>query len=186
MKKIMIALAVVAFAAVSQAATVNWSVEGIQVNGNWDASEGDLAAGYAVYLFDNAGTYSQSAMASLIASDTWASALGSSLANFVGNSDGGGLVNGLSVADADFTGYMVIFDAATAAEAKNAYITTTYTVADNSMHQMRFDEFDDGAWINATATGSGTGWTAVNVPEPTSGLLLLLGMAGLALRRKQK
>jgi hypothetical protein len=28
-------------------------------------------------------------------------------------------------------------------------------------------------------------WTAVNVPEPTSGLLLLLGMAGLALRRKQ-
>ena len=28
------------------------------------------------------------------------------------------------------------------------------------------------------------GWTAA-VPEPTSGLLLLLGMAGLALRRKQ-
>ena len=28
-----------------------------------------------------------------------------------------------------------------------------------------------------------TGWTAV--PEPTSGLLLLLGMAGLALKRKR-
>jgi hypothetical protein len=28
-------------------------------------------------------------------------------------------------------------------------------------------------------------WQAVAVPEPTSGLLLLLGMAGLALRRKQ-
>lgn len=25
-----------------------------------------------------------------------------------------------------------------------------------------------------------------NIPEPTSGLLLLLGVAGLALRRKQK
>ena len=27
-------------------------------------------------------------------------------------------------------------------------------------------------------------WTAVSVPEPTSGLLLLLGVAGLALRRR--
>ena len=39
------------------------------------------------------------------------------------------------------------------------------------------------------ATGSGDysnpGWYAVNVPEPTSGLLLLLGMAGLALKRKR-
>ncbi|MBR3923740.1 MAG: PEP-CTERM sorting domain-containing protein [Kiritimatiellae bacterium] len=30
------------------------------------------------------------------------------------------------------------------------------------------------------------GWTEVSAaPEPTSGLLLLLGMAGLALRRKR-
>ncbi len=28
------------------------------------------------------------------------------------------------------------------------------------------------------------GWYASSVPEPTSGLLLLLGMAGLALKRK--
>jgi hypothetical protein len=37
------------------------------------------------------------------------------------------------------------------------------------------------------AMNNGTwNYTASAVPEPTSGLLLLLGVAGLALRRKQK
>ena len=34
-------------------------------------------------------------------------------------------------------------------------------------------------------TGSATAWSSAAVPEPTSGLLLLLGMAGLALKRKR-
>ena len=38
----------------------------------------------------------------------------------------------------------------------------------------------------ATATQNAANWAAADVPEPTSGLLLLLGVAGLALRRKQK
>ena len=182
MKKIMIALVAFAVAAVAQAATVNWAVDGIQVNGDWVTGEGDVASGYAVYLFDNAGTYSQSQMAALIAADTWSPALAGSMASFVGGAEnGGGSVNGLAAAAGNFTGYMVIFNAATAAEATQAYVTGTYTKEDNSLHQIKFDTFDDeSAWVNATGS-----WTAVNVPEPTSGLLLLLGMAGLALRRKQ-
>ena len=35
------------------------------------------------------------------------------------------------------------------------------------------------------ATGYATAWAAQSIPEPTSGLLLLLGMAGLALRRRR-
>ena len=34
-------------------------------------------------------------------------------------------------------------------------------------------------------TYSGSGWYTQSVPEPTSGVLLLLGMAGLALKRKR-
>jgi len=39
--------------------------------------------------------------------------------------------------------------------------------------------------IKVSDTGYTGTWTAAPVPEPTSGLLLLLGMAGLALKRKR-
>lgn len=39
---------------------------------------------------------------------------------------------------------------------------------------------------NLYGTGAALSWqTATAVPEPTSGLLVLLGMAGLALKRKR-
>ena len=44
--------------------------------------------------------------------------------------------------------------------------------------------FASGAIYTPGASGGGATPYAVVVPEPTSGLLLLLGMAGLALRRK--
>ena len=37
----------------------------------------------------------------------------------------------------------------------------------------------------ASATQNASNWASSAVPEPTSGLLMLLGMAGLALRRKR-
>ena len=47
------------------------------------------------------------------------------------------------------------------------------------------DNVKVATFLSATEVGGGMWQSAAAVPEPTSGLLLLLGMAGLALSRKQ-
>ena len=195
MKKLMIALAAIAAGVVAHAASVSWTVGGIQTTGDFDNPDGTeaYAAGYSVYLFNNA-TLSQSMMAGYIAAAAtggtdWSTALtSSSMASFVGDSEyGGGMVGGLTADNGTFTGYMVILDAGSVADASYAFITQTYSAADNSMHVISFNTFDYDNYVNAldysTAGQAGSNWTAV--PEPTSGLLMLLGMAGLALKRKR-
>ena len=65
-----------------------------------------------------------------------------------------------------------------------------YTIADTLTGRSPTGEETLGTNISiANSTLSAASWTAVGgsspVPEPTSGLLLVLGMAGLALRRKR-
>jgi len=52
-------------------------------------------------------------------------------------------------------------------------------IAQDTAQSYRRFQMDDTAQ-------SSSGWQTTQVPEPTSGLLLLLGVAGLALKRKQK
>ena len=63
---------------------------------------------------------------------------------------------------------------------KGADITTTYTVSGLVDDTTKADTF---SFTTAGTTSAPNNFTAV--PEPTSGLLLLLGMAGLALKRKR-
>ncbi len=178
MKKLIVtALAMITGVAVN-AASVAWSVDYTYLKGSTAAAEG-----LAMVFFDNAE----------VARDTFIASLATGgYKDYITNY--GGLANDLTDSDgyADgfsktstygnpetITGYFVLFDTADANAAEFAYVsatmdaTTGATAGQNAM--MSFGD--------VTATQNAANWTAV--PEPTSGLLMLLGMAGLALRRKR-
>jgi len=61
-----------------------------------------------------------------------------------------------------------------------------YTISDTLTGRAETGEELFGSNTSIAQSSLATGWTQVGaVPEPTSGLLMLLGMAGLALRRKR-
>ena len=61
-------------------------------------------------------------------------------------------------------------------------LSMTITATDNGGS----DAFNNTTTWGTTSYGGSTGWAKAGVPEPTSALLLLVGGAMLALRRKQK
>ena len=95
-----------------------------------------------------------------------------------------GISSSGSVVDGELYGSVVDSDLLVADTNYSFYFTSTD--ADGNTYKSET--------VTATALGTGFGsitfegggtWTAAAVPEPTSGLLLLLGVAGLALKRKR-
>ena len=188
MKKLMIALAAVAVAAVAQAASIQW---GITAN-TWYLSNGTskAPAGTTVYLINAASwdaieTAIKGGATSFTTADTGVLGVATTanakgyIANTVATSDS--LTAGTSynfaylVFDTTDTSDVKYF--ASASLAKAAYDTSTE--AYKEVQTVVFGSSQYGA------SGLSGGWQSAAVPEPTSGLLMLLGMAGLALRRKR-
>ena len=171
MKKIMIAAVATLIGFAANAAAVVWEAGDV-----YEYGTGDFANDYIAFWVDASVTSYDVAQTKIAAGDvsfiTGTTSNGLSVDGYVDPVTVNGYGNGQSV-----TGYVVIFNASDISSATHAYLSDSFTKATGPEGQSAVMVFD------TSSTEVASNWAAV--PEPTSGLLLLLGMAGLALRRKQ-
>ena len=184
MKKLMVMLAAVAMAVGAQASSVYWTCTNVK-----DAT-GTAIDGIAYFMVETA-TQTQAQFIEAIAgkgADAATAALGSAYS--FGPSEAGKYtvtsadavdVTALGLADdKTYNAYLVIFDNADLSKA-NFYVTSV-----KELTTMTGTETSQVKWGSQSTPSQAAGaWTAVAVPEPTSGLLMLVGLAGLALRRRR-
>lgn len=181
MKKLIVVLAMAAFASISQAASVSWSVTNIFKDSTTKAETTD---GFMVYLINNA-TYSQSDAASALAAGTLTKDTISGKAVTSSGLTATGKVSTTvdlgNLADGTYQFYSVIVNGDNAVVGDNvtASITSVGTPQMGNFNAKTLTTNADN-WKSVTGGGGGGG-----VPEPTSALLLLMGGAMLALRRKR-
>ena len=178
MKKLMFMLAAVAVAACTQAASVSWTCTNVK-DGSGNAIDG-------IAYFVNAATLSQETLATYTKASDFTTAL-SGMYSYTPSTAGkytSAAVENATLGLTDATAsqaYLVIFDTATITDSSNYYVTEV-----KSFDALGGTETQQVKWGSQSTPSQAAGaWKAVNVPEPTSGLLMLLGMAGLALRRKR-
>ena len=200
MKKLVIAAFAVAFTAIAQAATVSWGITGVQ-----NASGTKLTSGHTYMFFATSAEAAQTQIASIIAlagtgADKLTTAMSSAAWNDTKKATAAGTFSiGTSAAMGGYTlptnadlglaggttyyAYGVLFDTETITDDSH------YIIVQGSPTTAGFLTNGDTSSVNKNiimGSQSGATWYDVAAaPEPTSGLLLLLGMAGLALKRKQ-
>ena len=175
MKKLLVAAAIALVAIASEAASVNWSINNIQSSPNVSA-----AAGWLVQVFDSGTVYSfDSAKAGTISVlDSAYSIASGTIIRASGSKDGYSAGDAVNI-------YAVIYDAANIADAKNYIVSDVLSKSINATGSDLNASFGNMASTASTNMFRNSTYTAAAVPEPTSGPLLLLGMAGLALKRKR-
>lgn len=191
MKKLMIVLAAVATAVVANAASFSWSAPaGRLLNGTGNVGAANyVAEGTSAYLLvaselsqtDLVSGYNAAGGASY-ASTVAGRALSTGAVNASARIDSASFTSSVTT---DQTVYFVVF------YGDNMYVSDTVTatylaVGTSDVEFGSLTASSKSLPADATAGFGSAGWyTAAAVPEPTSGLLMLLGMAGLALKRRR-
>ena len=175
MKKLMIVAAIVCAAAMSQAASLAWG------------SMSDLVDKTTGEVLRSLPKGTEIALVCLGATEDYSSAVVRQIGSFEYSSDEG--INSIS-------GFYELN--AGAGDANGYWYAVMAKASDGTLSQLKYFDNDSPlaafqltGWNDASFSGSydfgdpegARGFYAV--PEPTSGLLLLLGVAGLALKRKR-
>ena len=187
MKKLITAVAVICAAVAANAAAANWKGSASNM---YAGNATDKYTGTA-YFFD-AGVTSQAALFAIFEAGT---AIGASTAGYAGTAT----INAGAMANTSFT----YGEQSASASDTNDYTFYFAVIQDDAIYFSNEKTYSANATATAksvpfgTQAGSATfsnlpaadgfqgagKWSSV--PEPTSSLLMLLGMAGLALRRRR-
>ena len=184
MKKLMILFCAVAVAGLSHAATYTWGSGALMTaaskDGGWGSAyvnKADALVTMKIYVID-ATTYDSLASKSMKDLYDSYSTQSASLTGQNKNPSTDALINAVTIKETDAPDkvqYAVVIATYTDATYGDMYIA-------NRIAATYTDATKTGKASN-TISGVGSGWAPV--PEPTSGLLMLVGLAGLALRRKR-
>lgn len=184
----MIAALVVAFAAVAQASTIKWK-NGVGINAY--NQPGDDGAAYVGTIYLMVGGTDAATMfinTVLAAESDYAAKFGELVGSSVASMNHANFNPAAYTFESTIVGnnsfYVVALDTANDGVYMSEVVNKNIAGVGNSDVIFSHDAaYKNSAFGTDVTTYSGDGWYTA-APEPTSGLLLLIGMAGLALKRK--
>ena len=178
MKKLIASFAVVACVACANAASFTWSMTNIMDPVNTTEMAG---TGWAAAWYDNSSGTALATITGLLEAGKLADAYNAATYTASTTALGTAQVRVASAGNGSYsqgesaTGFMVVFSDSTPADADYYLIT-------DSKSSLAVSPAGSNISI---AYGAQSAFEWQSVPEPTSGLLLLIGVAGLALRRRR-